>query len=102
MKLKHTNIFSNIPTSLPNELFETLLVKETLKIERIVSQGHSTPASDWYDQAWDEWVLLLQGHAEIGFGDDNQVNLKPAITFLFLPISGIGSNGQHQMKTQSG
>jgi cupin 2 domain-containing protein len=63
------NLLSKIPTSLPQELIETILAKPGLRIERIVSQGHSSPANDWYDQSQSEFVVLLQGAARLRFED---------------------------------
>jgi cupin 2 domain-containing protein len=71
------NIFSAIPQALSAELFETLLQRPGVHIERIVSKGHTTPEGTWYDQAWDEWVLLLQGGATLLFKDGNPIDLKP-------------------------
>lgn len=62
-----SNIFADIPNELPQELFTTLLKQDNLQIERIVSKGHSTPAHEWYDQAQDEWILLLQGQAILAY-----------------------------------
>ncbi len=45
------------------ELFETVATIAGVRIERIVSQGQSTAAGEWYDQAWHEWVLLVKGEA---------------------------------------
>lgn len=58
-----SNMFKNIPAQLPEELTECLHKRETVKLERIISRGHSTPAGQWYDQDQDEWVMLLQGQA---------------------------------------
>ena len=52
-----------------DEVFEVLARGDNLKIERIVSTGHSTPMGEWYDQAADEWVGLLQGEAQLQYGD---------------------------------
>lgn len=76
MKTAKDNIFKNIPAIIPEELFENLIDRETLKIERIVSYGHATPIGEWYDQAWDEWVLLLQGEARLGYKDGSSVKLQ--------------------------
>lgn len=78
------NIF-NRPASLPpEELFETLLLKNHVKIERIISAGQTTPANQWYDQAQDEWVILLQGNAELSYSDGSRIQLKVG-DYLFIP-----------------
>lgn len=53
-------IFSEVSEA---ELFETLLELDGVRIERIVSRGQVTPAGEWYDQSWHEWVLLITGEA---------------------------------------
>ena len=65
--MKLSNIFSNIPADLSDETFEKIAGSEHIAIERIVSKGHRSPETDWYDQDRDEWVILLQGNAEILF-----------------------------------
>ena len=62
MKLTVTNLLTP-PADLNEEYFETLLQQPGIRVERIVSSGQATPAGEWYDQAWDEWVLLLSGEA---------------------------------------
>ena len=64
------NIFANIPRQLPEELFESIIQRNHVHIERIISRGNVTPAGQWYDQANDEWVLLLQGKATIAYEHD--------------------------------
>lgn len=59
------NIFSDIPEDLPDEMMDVLAKKGNVKIERIVSRGHVS--DDWYDQANDEFVLLIQGEAKLKF-----------------------------------
>lgn len=79
------NIFDDIPDRLPEELFETLLRRPAFKLERIVSKGHATTAGQWYDQAEDEWVLLLKGAAGLQLEDRaDPVVLKPG-DHLHLP-----------------
>jgi cupin 2 domain-containing protein len=46
---------------LDTELFEALLDRPGVRLERIVSTGQTTPDGDWYDQTADEWVVLLRG-----------------------------------------
>lgn len=46
-------------------MFDDLLRRPGLRIERIVSRGHTTPPDEPYVQNWDEWVLILEGSAEL-------------------------------------
>ena len=78
------NIFNNIPNELPSELFETILKQGQVHIERIVSRGHTTEEGYWYDQAWDEWVILLQGQAVIAYEDAPSVALA-AGDYVLIP-----------------
>lgn len=63
------NLFANIPRELPEELVEVLAQGREVRIERIISAGHASPPDFWYDQADDEWVLLLEGAAKLRFED---------------------------------
>jgi len=81
MTIRAASIYHGIPTSLPSELCQTLLEKPILRIERIVSRGHS---SDWYDQDNDEWVMLLQGEARLTFADGGELRLT-AGDYLLIP-----------------
>ncbi|MDD5772012.1 MAG: cupin domain-containing protein [bacterium] len=67
MPIKINNIFKNIPDNLPDELTEILLSKGDVKIEKIVSKGHSSPDGFWYDQDKNEFVLLVEGKAKLIF-----------------------------------
>jgi cupin 2 domain-containing protein len=69
------NIFANIPKKIPNEIFETIITDKNIKIEKIISKGHTSPAHGWYDQEKNEWVILLDGEASIEF-EDKIVDLK--------------------------
>ncbi|NOU23560.1 MAG: cupin domain-containing protein [Methyloglobulus sp.] len=84
MKPAKDNIFKNIPAIIPEELFENLLVQENFKIERIVSHGHATPLGEWYEPASDEWVLLLQGEAMLGYEDGSTFTMQ-AGDYVFIP-----------------
>ena len=65
-----TNIFDDLPTShLPDELTQMLLQANNVRIERIVSCGHSSASDFWYDQAEHEWVIVLRGEARLQFED---------------------------------
>jgi cupin 2 domain-containing protein len=52
------------------ETVDTLLSRNGVRIERIVSNAART---GWYDQAEDEWVVLLEGTAELQIGDERVV-----------------------------
>ena len=71
-----SNIFDGIPDTLPEELFDTLLENQHLKLERIISYAHITPEGKWYNQAQDEWVILLKGQARIAYKDGHETYLK--------------------------
>lgn len=57
------NLFQPLPDARAGECFDDLLRRPGCRVERIVSHGQASPPGFWYDQAWDEWVLLLAGHA---------------------------------------
>jgi cupin 2 domain-containing protein len=57
------NIFKDIPENLPEELIEKITEGRSVKIERIVSKGHSSPPGFWYDQDKNEFVILIAGRA---------------------------------------
>jgi cupin 2 domain-containing protein len=69
------NLFEKIPEKAPEELFAELLKAATVRIERIVSFGQASPEGFWYDQTENEWVLLLEGSATLGFEEGRTVNL---------------------------
>ena len=72
------NIYSSIPIEIPMELIQNILITDSFKIKRIVSQGHSSPEGFWYDQDQNEWVLLLKGSAGLLFeGSEDIFELKP-------------------------
>jgi len=79
------NLFADIPSKLPDEIFTTILEANNLRIERIVSHGNSSPDGFWYDQNQHEWVVLLKGFARLSFeGDEKGLELKPG-DFVNIP-----------------
>ena len=70
------NLFRNVPESLPNEIFEQIIATEDVRIERIISHGHNSPEQGWYDQAENEWVLVLSGFGVIEYDDGQQFRLQ--------------------------
>jgi len=76
--MEFSNLFSDVPNALPAELIEVLVENESVRIERIVSNGHASPDGFWYDQHEHEWVVVLKGEAKLLFENDNEpIHLKP-------------------------
>lgn len=84
MNINSSSIFADIPKQLPAELCQTLLAKPNVRIERIVSKGHRSAEDFWYDQAQDEWVMVLQGRARLSFIDTSSIELN-AGDYLLIP-----------------
>jgi cupin 2 domain-containing protein len=78
------NIFHNIPIAATAEIFDPLLQHNNITIKRIVSSGQTAPESGWFDQPENEWVLVLQGMAEITFDDGSIVAMETG-DFLNIP-----------------
>jgi cupin 2 domain-containing protein len=74
--MKKLNIFQRLPKELKEELFEDIISTENLKVERIVSYGHSSPKTGWYESELNEWVLVLEGEALLIFEESEEVRLK--------------------------
>ncbi|MBL0226134.1 MAG: cupin domain-containing protein [Geobacteraceae bacterium] len=73
-----SNILASLHPALTDEVFETIVGAGDVRIERIISNGQSTPEGEWYDQSQDEWVLLLSGSAGLLFEDSTDpVRLAP-------------------------
>jgi cupin 2 domain-containing protein len=77
------NLFGDIPDVLPDELTEVLAESSNVRIERIVSDGQSSPDDFWYDQTQNEWVLLVSGSAVLEF-EERSVDLKVG-DYLLIP-----------------
>ncbi|MEZ8697176.1 cupin domain-containing protein [Vibrio lentus] len=71
-----SNIYSDVPSSIPDEIFNDIIATENVRIERILSHGHSSPEQGWYDQDENEWVMVLEGQGVIEFEDGRLVTLS--------------------------
>ena len=71
--LMRGTLLADIPVELPQEIFETICVSDTVKIERIVSGGHASPSGFWYDQERSEFILILQGSAGLKFENERDI-----------------------------
>jgi cupin 2 domain-containing protein len=73
-----TNLYEYTLPGRGEETMDTLLRQKGVRIERIVSNEART---GWYDQTEDEWVVLLEGTAELQIGDE-RVPLRRGDTVL--------------------
>lgn len=76
MSIDSGNLFKSIPGDLDEEIFTVLMESASVKIERIVSTGQSSPPSGWYDQEENEWVVVLEGEAVLAFPETEDIHLK--------------------------
>lgn len=82
---KPGDMLAILPDASGTELFETLVARDGVRIERIISKGQATPDGEWYDQSWHEWVLLVQGEALLQLdGEPESVRLLPG-QWIMLP-----------------
>ncbi|MBW6507914.1 MAG: cupin domain-containing protein [Desulfuromonadales bacterium] len=80
-----SNFFASIPAHLPEELIDVLADSGVVRFERIVSRGHASPPGFWYDQQQHEFVLLLQGKAELELLDPEEHLCLQAGDYLLIP-----------------
>jgi cupin 2 domain-containing protein len=73
--MERNNIFDFLPENLDQEAFDLLLQSDHVKIERIVSKGHTSPESGWAVQEQNEWVMVLRGGATLCFESGDEVSL---------------------------
>jgi len=76
------------------ELIEKFVDAGNIRVERIVSIGHASPPGFWYDQAENEWVVVLRGEAVLEFEDETQM-LKPG-DYILIP-----SHRRHRINSTS-
>jgi cupin 2 domain-containing protein len=82
--LRVRNILAAAGAMTGEETVTAVLENSALKIERIVSHSHSSPAGFWYDQAEDEWVLVLRGAATLEFAGGELVEMNEG-DYLMIP-----------------
>ncbi|PWC83424.1 cupin [Azospirillum sp. TSH100] len=80
------SLLEGLPSSpQPDEIFTTLAALPAslpaplpgVRIERIVSTGQTSPDGFWYDQGWDEFVLLVAGTATLQVEGEDDRRLGP-------------------------
>lgn len=70
------SLFANIPNDLSAEVFEDIVKSDNVRIERIISNGQTSPEHGWYNQDQNEWVIVIKGRAQLIFENplDNSVD----------------------------
>ncbi len=79
------NLFAGLPAALAEERVETLLSRSGARIERIVSTGQASPEGFWYEQAEDEFVLLLRGAARLRLEKETEARDLGPGDWLLIP-----------------
>jgi cupin 2 domain-containing protein len=79
-----SNLYTDLPALLPEELVEKLVDTKDIRIERIVSTGHASPPGFWYDQPESEWVVVLHGEGVLEF-EDERCRMVPGDYVLIPP-----------------
>lgn len=74
--MNSVNIFDSLPKDLSVEVSEEIIHALTIRIERIVSKGHSSPDKGWFDQDENEWVMVVEGKAILEFEDGSKRELS--------------------------
>lgn len=90
------NINANPLDATAEEMFEDILVMAPgeVAVERIFSEGQASPDGFWYDQGWDEWVMIMTGGAVLQLKDPAQeVKMGPG-DWVYLP-----ANCVHRVKS---
>jgi len=85
MRATSGNLLAGLPLPGRDEIFQEILQRPGVRIERIVSSGQATPTGEWYCQGWDEWVLLLAGSAGLLLEGEAEPRLLRPGDYLFLP-----------------
>ncbi|MBU4539934.1 MAG: cupin domain-containing protein [Firmicutes bacterium] len=76
------NIYELPGFPIKNEVITILTQNDRVRIERIISTGQQ---SGWYDQEETEYVMLLQGSAELAFADGKTIIMEKGDTLLIPP-----------------
>lgn len=79
------NIFESIPIMQANtEIISEILSGESIRIEKIYSNGYISDKNFWYDLDENEWVILLQGNAIIE-SEDSTITKLSGGDYIFIP-----------------
>ncbi|MGV8905466.1 MAG: cupin domain-containing protein [Acetobacterium sp.] len=76
------NIFDLPNLSRQDELTTILAENKYVRIEQIISTGQ---VSDWFDQDQTEFLVLLDGQAELEYENDEIITLYKGDTLIIYP-----------------
>jgi cupin 2 domain-containing protein len=71
------SLFGNLPDAMKEERAEELCRSKSFRIERITSAGQVSPIGFWFDQPTEEWVVVMQGRAEVSLLNPNETIHPP-------------------------
>lgn len=83
--MKLNNIIKNLPENLASEVVEKISEVKNIRIERIISKGHSSPKDFWYDQIQNEFVMILRGRAKLQFMGEPKPTIMSKGDYLIIP-----------------
>ena len=89
------NLLNDLPDNLQEGVFEDLIKTDSVRIERIISHGHSSPTTGWYDQDEHEWVIVFEGFGVLEFENGKCVKLEKGDSL------NIPANTKHKVKQTS-
>ena len=75
-KVEVANLFASLPAATGAEAFTELAAHAGIRVERIVSEGQTTPADSPMLQQADEWVVVLAGEAGLRIEDSEEAVLR--------------------------
>jgi len=75
MTIAVKNLFADLPAGGSGEDILSLFENPNVKITRVVSHSYSSQAGFWYDQADDEWVIVLRGQATVEFASGEFIEM---------------------------
>lgn len=76
------NLLQHLPLAGKEEIFEEILRRPGVRLERIISDGQTSPPGFWYEQGYDEWVILLQGEARLEYADGQLIDINVGDSLL--------------------
>jgi cupin 2 domain-containing protein len=78
------NLYKDIPEKSRQEIIDILRSGENIRIERIVSYGQASPEGFWYEQDENEWVIVLEGSAELEYPSGGIITMN-AGDYVYIP-----------------